>query len=347
MPTTHLLTRVFDAHLHLRSGETLKAVLPYTMQYAHCAVVMPNTRPRAILGAEDVELYRDEIVFARNQIDPASKFEPIMTIEIRDTTTPLDVFRASKVGTRAGKVYPAGVTTNSDEGVRDFTSSRLADVFAAMSECGMCLLLHGEIPGDDILITDRERMFIPTLFYLAANFPKLKIVLEHVSTSEGVEAVKKLGPNIAATITLHHLMRTLNDVLSGGTHPHEMCNPVPKGFRDRQALIAAATSGDCKFFLGSDSAPHSKDRKECANGACGVFSAPALLTGLATVFDQAKRLSQLESFAVRNGLEFYGLTMPKEELTLIEEFSYVPAAVGEDRIIPFLANERLPFSLVQ
>jgi dihydroorotase len=344
MSQTHSLKMFLDAHLHLRRDEMLETVLPHTMKHARCAVIMPNTRPVAIIDAMTLVDYRDEILHARDAIDKQSLFEPLMTIEIRDTTTPLTVFRAHEAGAVAGKVYPVGVTTNSGEGLRDFTNSSIRAVFQAMSDCGMKLLLHGEVPHDGVLITDRERQFLPTLFYLAANFPRLKIVLEHVSTKEGVEAVRSLGSNVAGTITLHHLMLTLNDVLVGGTHPHNMCNPVPKGFDDRQALLKAATESDHSFFLGSDSAPHRRESKECTIGACGVFSAPVLAQGLAVVFDKAKRLSQLENFAMRNGLRFYGLPFHEAGVTLAGETSYVPEIVGD--VVPFLAGQKLPFNLV-
>ncbi len=333
------LRRFNDMHCHFRTGELLKEVLPFTMGYCSYAVAMPNTRPRAILVGHDVRNYRDEIEICISRQSSIFDFEPLMTIEIRDNTTPKMIEEAKKAGAVAGKIYPLGVTTNSDEGLRDFFADPIAETFLAMQDLGMLLLLHGELDRGRTLVTNREKVFLPTLFWLAANFPGLKVVLEHVSTKEAVELTKNLGKNIAATITAHHLWTTLNDVLGSGIRPHNMCMPVPKGFDDRDALVAAATSGNPKFFLGSDSAPHPKEKKECAHGACGVFTAPILPSLLAEVFEKADCLDRLEGFTSRFGADFYGLPLCSRKIKLEKKEWTVPAQYGS--VVPFKAGEKL------
>ena len=209
---------------------------------------MPNTRPRAILTGNDVIWYRDEIKRAFDEMPNRYPFEPLMTVEIRDNTTPQMIAEAHCAGAVAGKVYPLGVTTNSDEGLRDFENKKISETFRAMQDAGMLLLIHGELDRERILVTKREEVFLPTLFKLAEKFPNLKIVLEHISTKAAAESVQQLGKNVAATITVHHLCLTLNDVVGYGIQPHHGCMPMPKDFDDRDMLIAVATSDDPKFF---------------------------------------------------------------------------------------------------
>ncbi len=327
--------RFDDMHCHFRTDFLLSYVLPFTALYASRAVVMPNIRPRAILAADDVIRYRNEIQRALRKIK--TPFEPLMTIEIRDNTTPRMVEEAKQAGALAGKVYPLGVTTNSDEGLRNFHGAM--DTFRAMQDIGMLLLIHGELDKERILVTEREENFLLVLVKLVEAFPELKIVLEHVSTKAGVRAVEQLGGNVAGTITVHHLCLTLNDVIGYGVRPHNACMPIPKGFEDRDALIEAATSGCPKFFLGSDTAPHFRYKKECSVGACGIFSAPVVPALLAKIFEREGHLDRLESFTSEYGAKFYGLPPNEGEITLIKKDWIVPEEISG--IVPFMAGEKL------
>lgn len=339
------LPRFDDMHCHFRLPPLLEQVLPHTVKYAGRAVAMPNTRPRAILDAADVAWYRGLINWALDESIEKTSFTPLMTIEIRDSTTPKMVVDARKAGAVAGKIYPLGVTTNSDEGLRDFFNPAILETYRAMQDVGMLLLIHGELDAERVLVTSREKFFLPTFVKLAEMFPDLKIVLEHVSTRLGVEIVEKLGPNVAATITAHHMCLTLNDVIGYGIQPHNCCMPIPKDYDDRDALIAAATSGNPKFFLGSDSAPHPRDDKECAKGACGVFTAPVLPLVLAEVFEKARRLDKLEDFTSRFGAEFYGLPLNEGHIALVKEDWQAPFQCN--RVVPFRAGTIMHWRLVQ
>ncbi len=341
------LRRFDDMHCHFRIGPIMIDVVPFTARYAGRATVMPNTRPRAILTGADVIWYRDHLrrLLDGMALTGISTLEPLMTIEIRDNTTPEMIIEAKRAGAIAGKVYPLGVTTNSGEGLRDFFSQSISETFRAMQDLGMLLLLHGEIDQDGILVTKREEAFLPILAKLVEKFPGLKIVLEHVSKKEAVRKVKEFGKNVAATITAHHLCLTLNDVIGYGIQPHNACNPMPKDFEDRDALIEAATSGDSKFFLGSDTAPHPRENKECARGACGVFTAPVLPSILAEIFEKAGRLDRLEDFTSRFGAEFYGLSPNKDSITLVRKEWTVPEQIGN--VVPFRAGTKLRWQLLE
>lgn len=338
------MRRFDDMHCHFRLGDLLAEVLPLTAQYSGRGVAMPNTRPRAILTADDVLWYRGEIERVLNKMAERPSFEPLMTIEIRDNTTPRMVRDARRAGAVAGKAYPLGVTTNSEEGLRDFFSDKILKTFCAMQDVGMLLLIHGELDLDRTLVTKREEVFLPTLQKLAALFPGLKIVLEHVSTRKAVQMVEELGKNVAATITAHHLLLTLNDVIGYGIQPHHACMPIPKDFDDRDALIEAATSGNPKFFSGSDTAPHPREKKECAKGACGVFTAPVLPSLVAEIFAKASCLNKLEDFTSRFGAQFYGLPLNNETITLIKEEWTVPEQYGS--VVPFRAGTKLQWRLL-
>lgn len=339
------IRRFNDMHVHVRVGDVLETVLPITAAYCSRAIVMPNTRPRAIRTAEDIVWYRGEIQRVLDK-QGITNFEPLMTIDIRDSTTPAMIEAAKYAGVVAGKVYPLGVTTNSDEGLRDFYSKEITETFREMERCHMRLLLHGELDKPRTLVTKREHAFLPTLKYLAETFPNLRIVLEHISTKKAVDAVEKLGVNVAATITAHHLCLTLNDVIGYGIRPHNGCMPTPKGFTDRYALLRAAFSGDPKYFLGSDSAPHLQEKKECAVGACGVFSAPILPQLLAQIFEASGEsywVELLEDFTSVIGAEFYGLPSSEEKITLVRKPFVVPDLIGG--IVPFKAGETLNWTL--
>lgn len=339
------LRRFDDMHCHFRIGSLLAEVLPFTAQYAGRAIAMPNTRPRAILTGEDVVWYREEIERVLDGLMyPRLSFHPLMTIEVRDGTTPDVIMNAMRASAVAGKVYPLGVTTNSDEGLRSFSSKEISETFRAMEDLGMLLLIHGELDKERTLVTKREEVFLPILSMLSEKFPDLKIVLEHVSTRAAVKMVMELGSNVAATITAHHLCLTLNDVIGDGIRPHNGCMPMPKDFDDRDALIWAATSGEPKFFLGSDTAPHPKEKKECARGACGVYTAPILPELLTEIFEEAGKLDRLEDFTSRFGAEFYGLPLNETRITLIKEEWEVPMQYGS--VVPFRAGTKLKWRLL-
>ncbi|PIP65398.1 dihydroorotase [Candidatus Peregrinibacteria bacterium CG10_big_fil_rev_8_21_14_0_10_49_16] len=342
--TTFTMRRLDDMHCHFRTGALLEEVLPWTVRYAGRAIAMPNTRPRAILTADDVVWYRDQILRVRDAMPVQYPFEPLMTIEIRDSTTPQMVMDAYRVGAVAGKVYPLGVTTNSDEGLRDFFSTQIQETFRAMRGIGMLLLMHGELDKPRTLVTKREHVFLPVLCRLVDMFPDLRMVLEHISTKEAVELVWEFGPNVAATITAHHLYLTLNDVIGDGIRPHNGCMPMPKDFSDRDALIEAAMSGNPKFFLGSDSAPHPREKKECARGACGDYTAPHLPELLATKFEEHGKLNRLDGFGSRFGAEFYGLPLNEGKITLTQETWCIPEQCG--MVVPFRAGLPLRWQLV-
>lgn len=342
--TTLTLPRFDDLHLHLRTAEMLKTVLPYTARYASRAIAMPNTRPVAVTTGETVELYRADIMSAHLATAQDYPFEPLMTIELRDGTTPQMVHAAHAAGAVAAKVYPRGLTTNSDHGLGSFQSKQTQACLRAMIDCGMLLLIHGEIDHGKTLVIYREREFLPTLLWLAGQFPDLKIVLEHISTEDAVNTVKQLGENVAATITAHHLFLTLNDVIGNGLQPHNGCMPMPKDFSDRDALIAAAISGNPKFFFGSDSAPHLKEKKECKVGACGVFTAPIVPELLAEVFEDNNALDKLEEFTSRFGAEFYGLPRNRGHIRLVREVWTVPEQCSG--VVPFRAGETLRWRLL-
>lgn len=338
------MRRLDDLHCHFRLNPLLAEVLPFTARYAGRAIAMPNTRPRAILTGDDILWYRDEICrVLENLSDQRQHFKPLMTIEIRDNTTPGMIEQARRAGAVAGKVYPLGVTTNSDEGLREFFSERTFETFRAMQRLGMLLLIHGELDLERTLVTKREGAFLPTLLKLAEKFPDLRIVLEHVSSEEAIRMVERLGNNVAATITAHHLCLTLNDVIGYGIQPHHGCMPTPKDFPDRDALIKAATSGNPKFFLGSDTAPHAREKKECARGACGVYTAPVLPQLLAEIFELAGKLDRLEYFTSRFGAEFYRLPLNTGDITLIREEWTVPEQIGS--VVPFRAGAKLQWQL--
>lgn len=330
-------------HCHFRTGPLLTEVLPFTAQYAGRGIAMPNTRPRAILTGKDVAWYHDGIMRVLDGLLNRPTFEPLMTIEIRDNTTPEMIVEAQNAGAMAGKVYPLGVTTNSNEGLHNFSGRRVSRTFQAMQDVGIPLLIHGELDQERTLVTQREEVFLPTLLRLACKFPNLKIVLEHVSTKVAVETIKQCGENIAATITAHHLCLTLNDVIGDGIKPHHACMPIPKGFADRDALIEAATSGNPKFFLGSDTAPHPKERKECARGACGVYTAPVLPQLLAEIFEKAGHLDRLENFTSRFGAMFYGLPLNEGSITLTKKEWMVPNQIKS--VVPFRAGTKLQWQL--
>jgi dihydroorotase len=323
--------KIDDMHVHLRQAGLLSKVLPHTAGQCARALVMPNTTP-AVLTADDLVSYRTSIMDA---LGPDADFVPLMTFKVSPSTSPDGVRRLKDKGATAGKLYPEGVTTNSEDGVRDFKS--LYPVYEAMQESGLVLCLHGEMPG--VFSMDRERAFLSTLREIARDFPELRIVLEHATTADAVECVMGLPGNVAASLTVHHLYITLDDVLGDKLNPHAFCKPIAKRPEDRDALVEAATSGNPKFFLGSDSAPHLIENKECSCGAAGVYSAPVLLPALYELFEKHNRIEMLEPFTSQFGASFYGLPLNQSTVALIEDEWTVPDQY--DGVRPFLAGKKM------
>lgn len=333
------LTRPDDWHLHLRDGALLAAVLPDTAHQFARAIVMPNLKP-PVTTVELARAYRERIVAA---LPRGAQFEPLMTLYLTDMTKPHEIAAAKASGfVHAVKYYPAGATTNSENGVTDL--NRVYPVLAEMEKQDLPLLLHGEVTDSDVDVFDREAVFIERhLVPLARAFPKLRLVLEHVTTREGVAFVEQAGPNIAATITAHHLLLNRNAMFAGGIRPHAYCLPVLKRETHRAALVQAATSGNPKFFLGTDSAPHGKRTKETACGCAGIYSAHSALELYAEAFEAAGRLDRLEAFASFHGADFYRLPRNTGTVTLVREPWTVPRelAFGDDVLVPMRAGETL------
>ena len=323
MPDTITLRRPDDWHVHLRDGAMLKAVLPATARTFARAIVMPNLVPPVTTVAA-AEAYRARILAALPP-ELEGEFQPLMTCYLTDDAVPAEIEGGFRAGIfTAVKLYPAHATTNSASGVTDLANCRA--VLEAMQRLQMPLLIHGEVTNAAVDVFDRERVFIERhLTKLTRDFPGLKIVLEHVTTKDAVDFVRGAGPMIGATITAHHLVINRNAIFAGGLRPHMYCLPVAKRESHRLALRQAATSGDPKFFLGTDSAPHPIHDKEKDCGCAGIFSAPAALEIYAQVFDEENALGQLEAFASLNGPRFYGLPANDEKITLKRE-SWTPTA---------------------
>lgn len=327
------IRKIDDMHVHLRQGELLESVLPYTAMQCERALVMPNLTP-AVLNANDVINYRLQIM----QVLSASGgkfFAPLMTFKIVPSTSAAEIDGLKQAGAIAGKLYPDGVTTNSDGGVSDFKA--LYPVYKAMEESGLVLCLHGEMPHAFSL--DRETEFLSVLKDIATNFPKLRIVLEHATTKDAIECVKSLGANVACTLTVHHMYLTLDDVIGDRLNPHAFCKPVAKRPADRLAIIDAALSGNGKFFLGSDSAPHVISQKENACGAAGVYTAPVLVPALCQIFEDYGTISKLEAFTSQFAAEFYNLPLNQHSIEIVKEPWTVPETCGT--VKPFLAGQTL------
>jgi dihydroorotase len=311
MSLTLTLTRPDDWHLHLRDGEMLAGVLPHSRHFAR-AIVMPNLVP-PVVTADDARAYRDRI---RAALPAGQDFTPLMTLYLTEATDPADVAAAHAEGlVTAVKLYPAGATTNSAGGVRDL--DRAMPVLERMAEIGLPLCVHGEVTDPEVDIFDREAVFIDrVLAPLRGRLPELRITMEHVTTREGVDYIGEAEKNLAGTLTVHHLILNRNHMLVGGIRPHYYCLPVVKRETHRRALRAAAVSGDRRFFLGTDSAPHARDTKECACGCAGVFTAPNALACLAHVFEEEGALDRLEGFASLHGPAWYGLPPNPGRITL-------------------------------
>ena len=341
--TTISLRRPDDWHAHFRDGAMLTAVLPFTARQFARAIVMPNLVPPVItVGA--AEAYRGRILAA---LPNGARFTPLMTCYLTDGTDPAEVERGYRAGVFAAvKLYPARATTNSAFGVTDI--AKTYGVLERMAALGMPLLIHGEVTDPEVDVFDREAVFIErTLAPLSARLPELKMVLEHVTTKDGVEFVSAAGKNLAATITAHHLIINRNAIFQGGLRPHMYCLPVAKREPHRLALRRAAVSGIPKFFLGTDTAPHPVKDKEADCGCAGIFTAPAALELYAQVFAEENALDRLEAFASLNGPRFYGLAPNEERVTLVNRRWRIPSEVraGEATVKPFLAGEEISWKL--
>ena len=332
-----------DWHLHLRDGDALQSVLPDTARRFARAIVMPNLKPPVVSTALALQ-YRDRILAA---LPRTVRFEPLMTLYLTDNTRPAEIRRARASGVvHAVKYYPAGATTNSESGVTEI--SRCFATLEVMSELGVPLLMHGEVTDAEVDVFDREKVFIDRILDpLARRFPKLKLVLEHITTEEAVEFVHEAPAAVAATITAHHLLLNRNALFHGGIRPHHYCLPVLKREVHRKALVQAAISGSSKFFLGSDSAPHARSAKETDCGCAGIHTAHAGIELYAEAFDAAGALDQLEAFASFHGADFYGLPRNRDRLTLIRRGWRVPEELpfGKHTLVPLRAGGIVAWAL--
>ena len=342
---TLTIQRPDDWHLHLRDGDALKAVARFTAERFGRAIVMPNLRP-AITTTELAGAYRQRILAA---LPAGSRFEPLLTLYLTNGTTIEEIDRAKKSGFIHGvKLYPAGATTHSDAGVTDI--KQVYGVLARMEEIGVRLLVHGESPQSDVDVFDRETHFIDTVLApLLERFPALPVVFEHITTARAVEFVGGARGGVAATITPQHLLHNRNAIFSGGIRPHYYCLPVLKREHDRQALLGAATGGNPRYFLGTDSAPHERSTKENACGCAGMFTAHAAIELYAEAFEAAGRLDRLEAFASHFGADFYGLPRHADTITLIKEPWIGPekVAFGSGTLIPYRAGEPIGWRLAR
>ncbi|GAB1256809.1 dihydroorotase [Aurantivibrio plasticivorans] len=336
------ITRPDDWHIHLRDGATLKDTVRDAARYMGRAIVMPNLVP-PVTTTEQALAYRDRITA---EIPQGSSFQPLMVLYLTDNTTPDTIRQASEAGIVACKLYPAGATTNSDAGVTNIRS--IYPALEEMEKVGMKLLVHGEVTHDDIDIFDREQVFIDQVLKPLTNqFPGLKVVLEHISTEDAVDFVTAANNNIAATVTAHHLLFNRNALLVGGIRPHYYCLPILKSNQHQQALIKAATSGNPKFFLGTDSAPHAINKKEIACGCAGCYTAYTAIEMYAEAFERAGALDNLEAFASHFGPDFYGLPRNNDSITLVKSAWQIPEtlALGEQHVAPLCAGETLQWRI--
>lgn len=340
---TLTITRPDDWHLHVRDGAALRTVVPHTAAQFGRAIIMPNLKPPVTTAAQ-ATAYAGRI---RAAVPAGMRFEPLMTLYLTDNLPADEIARAKDVGVVACKLYPAGATTNSDAGVTDIRKTY--KTLEAMQKAGVLLLVHGEVTSPDIDLFDREAVFIEQqLAPLRKDFPGLKIVMEHITTKEAAQYVAEADANLGATITAHHLLYNRNAIFTGGIRPHYYCLPVLKRETHRQALVAAATSGNPKFFLGTDSAPHPAHLKEHATGCAGCYTAHAAMEMYAEAFEAAGALDKLEGFASFFGADFYGLPRNTGTITLRKQ-SWAPPesfAFGEAELKPLRSGEALPWQLV-
>jgi len=338
------ITKPDDWHLHLRDGDVLPAVLPDTVRRFARAVVMPNLKP-PVVNSELALAYRERILAA---LPAGAQFEPLMTLYLTDNTAPEEIGRARASGAVfAVKYYPAGATTNSDSGVTDIR--KCLGTLEAMTAAGMPLLVHGEVTDPQVDVFDREKVFVErTLIPLVQRLPRLRIVLEHITTASAVKFVLAAPDNVAATITAHHLLLNRNALFQGGMRPHHYCLPVLKREEHRQALLKAATAGNPKFFLGTDSAPHARHTKENDCGCAGIYTAHAGIELYAEAFETAGALDKLEAFASFHGADFYGLPRNAGQVTLVRRDRPVPEELpyGANTLVPLRAGGVVRWSLL-
>ena len=344
MTTQITLIRPDDWHLHLRDGAALQAVLPDSARQFARAIVMPNLRP-PVTTTELAIAYRERILAA---LPKGVSFEPLMTLYLTDNTTADEIKRAKASGIIHGiKLYPAGATTNSDAGVSDL--AKCTQALEAMQDVGLPLLVHAEVTDTDVDIFDREKVFIDRhMISLLKNFPKLNIIFEHITTKDAADFVAESSKNVAATITAHHLLMNRNDMFKGGIQPHHYCLPILKRESHRQALVKAATSGNAKFFLGTDSAPHAKHTKEAACGCAGMYTAHAAIELYAEAFEAANSLDKLEAFASFYGADFYGLPRNTAQITLQKTSWTVPneLPMANESLVPLRAGQQVLWKLL-
>ena len=340
---TLTLRRPDDWHVHLRDGAALAAVVKFTAARFGRAIVMPNLKP-AITSVALAQAYRERILAA---MAPDVRFEPLLTLYLTDATPPEEIDRAKGAGFVHGvKLYPAGATTHSDAGVTDI--AKVDRVLARMEKAGMPLLVHGESPQPEVDVFDRETHFIDAVLHpLLERFPGLRVVFEHITTARAVEFVVNARPGVGATITPQHLLHNRNAIFAGGIRPHYYCLPILKREGDRRALLGAATSGNPKFFLGTDSAPHERVAKESACGCAGMFTAHAAVELYAEAFESVGRLERLEPFASHFGADFYGLPRHAETITLVKESWAPPPAYefGTGTLVPYRGGESVAWRL--
>ncbi|WP_395404652.1 dihydroorotase [Pseudoduganella sp. UC29_106] len=343
-PHSLTITRPDDWHLHLRDGATMASVLPHTARQFGRAIVMPNLKPPVTTVAQ-AQAYRERILAALPQ---GMSFEPLMTLYLTNNTSPDEIRRAAETDfVHAVKLYPAGATTNSDAGVTDLANCY--KVLEVMQEVGMPFLVHGEVTDQDIDLFDREAVFIERIMRpLRKNFPALNIVFEHITTKDAAQYVAEAEGPIAATITAHHLLYNRNEIFKGGIRPHYYCLPVLKREEHRLALVTAATSGDERFFLGTDSAPHAQGAKEAACGCAGCYTALHAMELYTEAFQRAGALDKLEAFASLNGPAFYGLEPNQDKITLKREQWTLPESLpfGDQQVIPLNAGEIINWKMV-
>lgn len=345
MSDTLTLRRPDDWHVHLRDGAALAAVLPHTARQFARAIVMPNLKPPVTTTALALA-YRDRIRAARPE---GSDFEPLMTLYLTDNTAATELEIASRTESIVGcKLYPSGATTNSDSGVTDVR--RLDEALAAMAQFGLVLQVHGEVTADSVDVFELERRFIDEILApLVERYPTLKVVFEHITTAAAVDFVSRARAGVGATITPQHLLYNRNEMFRGGIRPHFYCLPILKTESDREALIAAATGDNPRFFLGTDSAPHARHTKENACGCAGMYSAHAALELYAEIFDSRGALSRFEAFASERGPDFYGLPRNETRIEMRRVEWQVPAEYnfGSDVVVPMRAGEKLRWIMVR
>jgi len=337
------ITKPDDWHLHLRDGDAMKSVVADSARRFGRAIVMPNLKPPVTTVAEARE-YRNRIL---STLPPRSDFQPLMTLYLTDNTSAAEIHKAKASGiVSAVKYYPAGATTNSDLGVTDL--GRCVAAMKAMAEAGMPLLVHGEVVDPKVDVFDREKAFIEkTMMPLIQQLPELRVVMEHITTGNAVKFILSAPDNVAATITAHHLLMSRNDMFKGGIHPHHYCLPLLKREEHKMALVKAAISGNPKFFLGTDSAPHARHSKESACGCAGIYTAHAAIELYAEVFDAAGSLDKLEAFASFFGADFYGVERNRTTITLVRSAWTVPKEIpyGREGLVPLRAGASVAWKI--